>query len=131
VLEKGITALRSFVVEPMQYGRLFRAGDAAHVVPATGAKGLNLAVADARRLAEALTGWYHDGRDAGLAGYSAACLRRAWRAQHFSSWMTALLHRLSDDPFQAQLQLSELRYVCNSPAAATMLAENYVGLETL
>ena len=98
VLEKGITALRSFVVEPMQYGRLFLAGDAAHVVPATGAKGLNLAVADARRLAEALTAWYHDGRDDELAGYSAACLRRAWRVQHFSSWMTSLLHRLERRP---------------------------------
>lgn len=128
VLEKGITALRSFVAEPMQYGRLYLAGDAAHVVPATGAKGLNLAVADARVLAGALTAWYHDGDGAGLAGYSAACLRRAWRVQHFSSWMTSLLHRLSDDPFHERLQLSELRYVCTSPAAATMLAENYVGL---
>ncbi len=131
VLEKGITALRSFVVEPMQYGRLFLAGDAAHVVPATGAKGLNLAVADARRLAAALTGWYHDGQRDGLVGYSAACLRRAWRVQHFSAWMTSLLHRLSDDPFQEQLQLAELRYVCSSHAAATVLAENYVGLETV
>jgi p-hydroxybenzoate 3-monooxygenase len=129
VLEKGITTLRSFVVEPMQYGRLYLAGDAAHVVPATGAKGLNLAVADAHRLADALTAWYHDGDRAGLEGYSAACLRRAWRVQHFSSWMTSLLHRLSDDPFEEQLQLSQLRYVCSSQAAATMLAENYVGLQ--
>jgi p-hydroxybenzoate 3-monooxygenase len=128
ILEKGVTAMRSFVVEPMQYGRLFLAGDAAHVVPATGAKGLNLAVADVRLLAAALAAWYGEGRTDLLDGYSAACLRRVWRAQHFSYWMTSLLHRLSDDPFQQQLQLSELRYVVSSRAAATALAENYVGL---
>jgi p-hydroxybenzoate 3-monooxygenase len=128
ILEKGVTAMRSFVVEPMQYGRLFLAGDAAHVVPATGAKGLNLAVADVRLLAAALAAWYAEGRTDLLDGYSAACLRRVWRAQHFSYWMTSLLHQLTDDPFQQQLQLSELRYVVRSRAAATALAENYVGL---
>ncbi len=128
IFEKGITPIRSFVAEPMQYGRLFLAGDAAHVVPATGAKGLNLAVADVRVLAEALSTWYHEGSSNLLDVYSATCLRRVWRAQHFSYWMTSLLHRLSDDPFQQQLQLSELRYVTTSRAAATALSENYVGL---
>ena len=128
IFEKGVTAMRSFVVEPMRYGNLFLAGDAAHVVPATGAKGLNLAVADVRVLADALSAWYKEGRRDLLDAYSATCLRRVWRAQHFSNWMTSLLHRLSDDPFQQQLQLSELRYVTTSRAAATSLAENYVGL---
>ncbi|MFN8471086.1 MAG: 4-hydroxybenzoate 3-monooxygenase [Anaerolineae bacterium] len=131
ILEKGITAMRSFVVEPMQYGRLFLAGDAAHVVPPTGAKGMNLAVADARVLAAALSAWYQEGRTDLLETYSATCLRRAWRAQHFSWYMTSMLHRLDDDDggFQQRLQLSQLRYVCSSRAAATSLAENYVGLE--
>lgn len=127
VTEKGIAAMRSFVVEPMQYGRLFLAGDAAHIVPATGAKGLNLAVADVRVLAEALSAWYRTGKTELLDSYSATCLRRVWRAEHFSWWMTTMLHRQGDDPFQHRLQLSQLRYVCNSTAAATSLAENYVG----
>ena len=131
VLEKGITTMRSFVVEPMQYGRLFLAGDAAHIVPATGAKGLNLAVADVKVLSEALTTWFRTGATALLDGYSAACLPRVWRAQHFSWWMTSMLHRFEDDVdgFQQRLQLSQLRYVCTSTPAATSLAENYVGLE--
>ena len=129
VLEKGITAMRSFVVEPMQYGRLFLAGDAAHIVPATGAKGLNLAVADVRILTQALSGWYDAQRSDLLERYSATCLRRVWRAQHFSWWMTSMLHRFpGDGAFQNQLQQSQLQYVCTSKAAATSLAENYVGL---
>lgn len=130
VLEKGITTMRSSVVEPMQYGRLFLAGDAAHIVPATGAKGLNLAVADVRVLSEALVTWYRTGKTDLLDRYSATCLQRVWRAEHFSWWMTSMLHRHEgDDPFQQRLQLSQLHYVCTSRAAATTLAENYVGLE--
>ncbi|MFN8579592.1 MAG: 4-hydroxybenzoate 3-monooxygenase [Gemmatimonadaceae bacterium] len=128
VLEKGITTMRSFVAEPMHWGRLYLAGDAAHVVPPTGAKGMNLAVADARALADALSAWYRTHDDASLRGYSDFCLRRVWRAEHFSWWMTSMLHRFDDDPFQQRLQLSQLRYVCSSRAAATSLAENYVGL---
>ena len=128
VLEKGVTGMRSYVAEPMQYGRLYLAGDAAHIVPPTGAKGLNLAIHDVRVLAEALTTWYATGSDAPLDAYSDACLRRVWRAEHFSWWMTTTLHRLPDaDAFDMQLQLSQLRYVTSSTAAATMLAENYVG----
>jgi p-hydroxybenzoate 3-monooxygenase len=130
LLEKGITAMRSVITEPMQYGRLFLAGDASHIVPPTGAKGLNLAVADARVLAEALTSWYRSGSDDLLRAYSTTCLRRVWRVEQFSAWMTGMLHRHPNgDPFQHRLQLAELRYVCSSTAAATMLAENYVGLE--
>jgi p-hydroxybenzoate 3-monooxygenase len=130
VIEKGITPMRSFVVEPLRYGRLFLAGDAAHIVPPTGAKGLNLAVADVRALSEALAAWFAHGDAAGLDDYSERCLRRVWRVQHFSWWMTSMLHRFpGDDPFQARLQRSQLRYVCSSRAAATTLAENYVGLE--
>ena len=129
IVEKGITTMRSFVAEPMQWGRLYLAGDAAHVVPPTGAKGMNLAVADARALADALSTWYRTGNDQRLRGYSALCLRRVWRAEHFSWWMTSMLHRFDDDPFQQRLQLSQLRYVCSSHAAATSLAENYVGLQ--
>jgi p-hydroxybenzoate 3-monooxygenase len=130
VLEKAITRMHSSVLEPMQHGRLFLAGDAAHIVPATGAKGLNLAVHDARLLAAGLAEWYRSGSRSLLDGYSAACLRRVWRVQHFSWWMTAMLHRFeNDDGFDAQLQLSQLRYVTSSRAAATTLAENYVGLE--
>lgn len=131
ILEKGVTGMRSFVAEPMQYGRLFLAGDAAHIVPPTGAKGLNLALSDVRILAAALVDWYRGGGTAGLDGYSDACLRRIWRAEHFSWWMTSMLHKLGDDPFDAQLQLSQLRYVTSSHAAARSLAENYVGLTTL
>jgi p-hydroxybenzoate 3-monooxygenase len=129
ILEKGITGMRSFVAEPMQHGRLFLAGDAAHIVPPTGAKGLNLAIADVEILANALVGWYRSGDGTGLDGYSAACLRRVWRAEHLSYWMTSMLHR--DDEageFGRRLQLSQLRYVTTSTAAATTLAENYVGL---
>jgi p-hydroxybenzoate 3-monooxygenase len=130
ILEKSITTMRSFVAEPMQYGRLFLAGDAAHVVPPTGAKGMNLAVADARVLAEALVARYRAGQTELLAQYSDTCLRRVWRAEHFSWWMTAMLHRFADDDaFQQRLQLSQLRYTVSSRAAATSLAENYVGLE--
>jgi p-hydroxybenzoate 3-monooxygenase len=127
VLEKGVTGMRSFVVEPMQYGRLYLAGDAAHIVPPTGAKGLNLAVADVRALARGLVQWYGTGDAALLESYSATCLRRAWRAEHFSYFMTHMLHRLDGDPFEAKLQRSQLEYVCSSEAAATSLAENYVG----
>jgi len=129
ILEKAITGLRSFVVEPMRYGRLFLAGDAAHIVPATGAKGLNLAVADVVVLARAIARWYASGDGSGLDAYSATCLERVWRVQHFSWWMTSMLHRSPDrDPFTERLQLSQLRYVVGSRAAATSMAENYVGL---
>jgi p-hydroxybenzoate 3-monooxygenase len=130
ILEKGVAGIRSFVVEPMQYGRLYLAGDAAHIVPATGAKGLNLAIADVHVLAEALGHWYRTRSTALLDAYSDTCLRRAWRAEHFSWWMTSMLHRLPDaDPFDLKLQISQLRYVVGSQAAATSLAENYVGLD--
>jgi p-hydroxybenzoate 3-monooxygenase len=129
VLEKGVTGMRSFVAEPMRYGRLYLAGDAAHIVPPTGAKGLNLAIADVRILAEALASWHATGSLALLDAYSETCLRRVWRAEHFSWWMTSMLHRPpGDDPFEQKLQLSQLRHVVSSRAAATMLAENYVGL---
>ena len=129
VLEKGITPMRSFVVEPMRHGRLFLAGDAAHIVPPTGAKGLNLAVADVRVLAAALRDWYATGDASGLDAYSQECLRRVWRIQHFSWWMTSMLHRgASQDLFEGRLQRAQLDYVCRSRAAATTLAENYVGL---
>jgi p-hydroxybenzoate 3-monooxygenase len=133
VLEKGITTMRSYVVEPMQYGRLFLAGDAAHIVPPTGAKGMNLAIADVRVLAEALAAWYASGATALLDAYSETCLRRVWRAEHFSWWMTSMLHRFPGDDagFEQRIQLSQLRYVVSSKAAATSLAENYVGLETV
>lgn len=131
IIERGITQFRSFVVEPMQYGRLFLAGDAAHTVPPTGAKGMNLAIADVKVLAAALSAHYHQGRDDLLDAYSATCLRRVWRAEHFSWYMTSMLHRFDDDPFQHQLQLSQLRYTVSSRAAATSLAENYVGLSSV
>jgi len=129
VIEKGITGMRSFVAEPMRFGKLFLAGDAAHIVPPTGAKGLNLAIADVHRLGEAIVDWHGRGSTALLDAYSDACLRRVWRAEHFSWWMTSMLHRLpGDDPFDLQLQLSQLRYVTSSHAASTSLAENYVGI---
>jgi p-hydroxybenzoate 3-monooxygenase len=129
ILDKGITALRSYVTEPMRHGRLFLAGDSAHIVPATGAKGLNLAVADVTVLAAALHDWYTSGSDAGLDAYSRVCLRRVWRVQHFSWWMTSMLHRPPEsDPFGDRLRLSQLRYLTSSTAAATSFAENYVGL---
>ena len=128
ILERGITAMRSFVFTPMRHGRLVVAGDAAHIVPPTGAKGMNLAIADVAVLAEILDDVITSGCDERLAEYTSACLRRVWRCQHFSWWMTSLLHRFDDDPFRRQLQLSELRLVTSSTAAATSLAENYVGL---
>ncbi len=128
IVEKGVTGMRSYVVEPMQFGRLFLAGDAAHIVPPTGAKGLNLAVADVRILAEALAAWFSDGDGSRLEGYSAEALRRVWRAEHFSWWMTSMLHRRGD-AFDVKLQLAQLAYITSSPRAAASLAENYVGLE--
>jgi len=129
VLEKGITPMRSFVVEPMQFGRLFLAGDAAHIVPATGAKGLNLAVHDVHKLAEAFIAWFRTGTNELLEQYSANCLDRVWRVQDFSSFMSLMLHRYSDDDgFRGRLQRAQLNYVCSSEAAARSLAENYVGL---
>jgi p-hydroxybenzoate 3-monooxygenase len=129
ILQRGVTEMRGFVVEPMQYGRLFLAGDAAHIVPPTGAKGMNLAVADVYVLARALADFFHNGRTALLDRYSETCLSRVWRAQRFSGWMTALLHRSDPaDGYQHRLQLAELDYLTSSPAAATVLAENYVGL---
>ena len=130
ITEKAISALRSFVVEPMQFGRLYLCGDAAHIVPPTGAKGMNLALRDVSVLSEALTAFYRDGATALLDAYSARCLRRVWRAQHFSWWMTSMLHRFPDnDAYQVQLQLAQLDYTVNSRAASTSLAENYVGYE--
>jgi p-hydroxybenzoate 3-monooxygenase len=129
IVDKAVTALRSFVVEPMRHGRLFLAGDAAHIVPATGAKGLNLAVVDVAVLAAALGRFFADGDTAGLESYSDTCLSRVWRVQHFSWWMTSMLHRSPDgDAFTRRLQLSQLRYLTSSTAAATSFAENYVGL---
>ncbi|HEV2559803.1 MAG TPA: 4-hydroxybenzoate 3-monooxygenase [Microvirga sp.] len=129
VTQKSITAMRSFVVEPMQYGRMFLAGDAAHIVPPTGAKGMNLAVADVRVLARALDSYYRTGRTDALEGYSATCLRRIWKVQRFSWWMTSMLHRFEDDnAFDRRRQIAELEYVTSSRAAAATLAENYVGL---
>jgi p-hydroxybenzoate 3-monooxygenase len=132
IVEKGIAALRSFVAEPMQYGRLYLAGDAVHIVPATGAKGLNLAVADVRVLAAALTASISSGEEELLEAYSATCLRRVWRTQHFSWWMTWMLHTFPDDDgFARMLRRSQLDYVCSSTAAAMTLAENYVGLASV
>jgi p-hydroxybenzoate 3-monooxygenase len=128
IFDKGITPMRSFVCEPMQHGRLFLAGDAAHIVPPTGAKGLNLAVNDVRLLATALRSFYDGGATSGLDGYTAAALRRVWRAQDFSNYMTQLLHDLGGGAFDRGLQLSRLEYLTRSEAAATSLAENYVGL---
>jgi p-hydroxybenzoate 3-monooxygenase len=129
IAEKGVTGMRSFVVEPLRHGRLFLAGDAAHIVPPTGAKGLNLAISDVTLLAEAIVDRHRTGRTALLDAYSDACLRRVWRAEHFSWWMTSMLHLPPDaDPFDVRLQLAQLRYVVQSEAAARTLAENYVGL---
>jgi p-hydroxybenzoate 3-monooxygenase len=129
VLEKGITPMRSFVCEPMQHERLFLAGDAAHIVPPTGAKGLNLAIHDVHVLAEALGDWYGSGIRKGLDAYSDTCLSRVWRVQHFSWWMTSMLHAFpAQDRFHQRLQRSQLEYVVSSPTAAATLAENYVGL---
>jgi p-hydroxybenzoate 3-monooxygenase len=129
IFDKGITPMRCFVAEPMQYGALFLVGDAAHIVPATGAKGMNLAIADASTLAHALGGHYLGATDEPLRAYTRTCLGRVWRVQHFSSWMTSMMHRAPDqDDFDHRLQLSQLDYVTSSTAAATSLAENYVGM---
>jgi p-hydroxybenzoate 3-monooxygenase len=128
-LEKSFAPMRSFVAEPMRFGRLFLAGDAAHIVPPTGAKGLNLAVADVRVLARALGAFYASGRTDLLDSYSATCLRRVWKAQRFSWWMTSMLHRFAGrNPYDDRIQQAELDYVTSSRAAAQALAENYVGL---
>lgn len=129
VLQKSITGMRSFVVEPMQYGRLYLAGDAAHIVPPTGAKGMNLAIADVAVLADAFQKYYYRSSTEGLENYSSVCLRRVWKAQRFSWWMTSLLHRFADyNEFDRRRQIAELDYVTSSRAAALSLAENYVGL---
>ena len=129
IVQKGITDMRSFAVEPMQYGRLFLAGDAAHIVPPTGAKGMNLAIADVRVLARALDEFYKSNRTDLLETYSRTCLRRVWKVQRFSWWMTSLLHRFdSDNGFDRHRQLAEIDYITSSRAGATTWAENYVGL---
>ncbi len=129
VLQKNLAPMRSYVVEPMQYGRLYLAGDAAHIVPATGAKGLNLAAADVRLLAKAFADFYSCGKTRLLEQYSQTCLRRVWKAQRFSWWMTTMLHRFeTDGPFDQRRQVAELDYLTGSHAAMTSLAENYVGL---
>jgi len=128
-LEKSVAQLRSFVAEPMRYGRLFLAGDAAHIVPPTGAKGLNLAAADVRFLSEAFIAYYRSGHSELMDGYSARCLARVWKAQRFSWWMTALTHRFPEaSAFERRAQRAELSYLASSEAAQTVLAENYVGL---
>ncbi len=129
ILQKGITPMRSFVVEPMQHGRLFLAGDSAHIVPPTGAKGMNLAFADVVVLSRALEAFYKSERNDGLENYSATCLRRVWYAQRFSWWMTQILHRFPHETaFDRRRQLSDLDYITHSEAASKMLAEQYVGL---
>ncbi len=129
IIQRGVTPMRSFVCEPMQYGRLFLAGDSAHIVPPTGAKGMNLAVADVRVLSKALTAHYRGEGDERLTAYSDICLQRVWRAEHYSWWMTSMLHRFRDNtPFMDRLQRSELGYVTSSEAGGKVLAENYVGL---
>ncbi|MDB6044230.1 MAG: pobA [Gammaproteobacteria bacterium] len=129
VLQKSVTPMRSFVVEPMSSGRLFLAGDAAHIVPPTGAKGMNLAIADVQVLGTALERFYKSGSTDALSAYSQTCLQRVWKVQRFSWWMTALLHRFeTDNAFDQRRQLAELEYIVSSRAAAQTLAENYVGL---
>jgi p-hydroxybenzoate 3-monooxygenase len=129
IIQKGVTGMRSSVIEPMQYGKLFITGDAAHIVPPTGAKGLNLAVADVRVLARALAEYYSSGRQDLLEAYSSTCLRRVWKVQRFSWWMTSMLHRWEgENAFDHRRQLAELDYVTSSRAASQTLAENYVGL---
>jgi p-hydroxybenzoate 3-monooxygenase len=127
--EKSIAPLRSFVSEPMRWGRLFLAGDAAHIVPPTGAKGMNLAVSDVTMLGEALAGFYRDGSEEGIDGYSARALARVWKAERFSWWFTSLTHRFPDmDGFDRRIQMAEIDYIRGSHAAQRTLAENYVGL---
>jgi len=127
-IEKSIAPLRSFVAEPMRFGALFLAGDAAHIVPPTGAKGLNLAASDVQYLSRALAEYYAEKSRAGLEHYSERALARVWKAERFSWWMTMLMHRLSDNSFDHKIQLAELDYLFRSQAAATAFAENYVGL---
>jgi p-hydroxybenzoate 3-monooxygenase len=128
ITQKGVTAMRSFVAEPMQYGRLFLAGDSAHIVPPTGAKGMNLAIADVVLLARGIGAYYSDGSMTALDGYSAQALNRVWKAERFSWWMTSMLHRFEDqNPFDRKVQLAELDYITSSLAGAQSLAENYVG----
>ena len=128
-IEKSIAPLRSFVAEPMRFGRLFLAGDAAHIVPPTGAKGLNLAASDVGLLAQALAEHYRDQSDAGIEHYSARSLRRVWRAERFSWWFTSLMHKFPETgAFGQKMQAAELDYLVHSQAASTALAENYVGL---
>ena len=128
-IEKSIAPLRSFVAEPMRHGRLFLAGDAAHIVPPTGAKGLNLAFSDVYYLSRAIAAWYGSGNEGLLDAYSETCLRRVWKAERFTWWMTTLLHRFPENgPFGERIQLAELDYLVGSKAAMTALAENYVGL---
>ncbi|HEY6434926.1 MAG TPA: 4-hydroxybenzoate 3-monooxygenase [Acetobacteraceae bacterium] len=129
IIQKGVTPMRSFVVEPMQFGRLFLVGDAAHIVPPTGAKGLNLAVADVAVLTSAVSAYFTDRRTDLLDAYSATCLSRVWKVQRFSWWMTTMLHRFPDQgAFDRRVQMAEQDYVTMSTAASTVLAENYVGL---
>jgi p-hydroxybenzoate 3-monooxygenase len=128
-IEKSIAPLRSFVAEPMRFGRLFLAGDAAHIVPPTGAKGLNLAASDVKMLYEAFTDYYVDKSESGINGYSARALSKVWRVERFSWWLTTLMHRFPDSAgFGQKMQEAELSYLMSSEAAQTMLAENYVGL---
>jgi p-hydroxybenzoate 3-monooxygenase len=127
-IEKSIAPLRSFVVEPLRFGQLFLVGDAAHIVPPTGAKGLNLAAADVRVLYLALKEYYRSGKSTLLNAYSATCLRRTWKAVRFSWWFTSIMHQFSDDAFNHRIQVAELDYLSGSMAAKTSLAENYVGL---
>ena len=128
-IEKGIAPLRSVVVEPIRYGRLFLAGDAAHIVPPTGAKGLNLAAADIGILSQALVRFFTEADESALTDYSAKALRRIWKAERFSWWMTRLLHQLpTADLFDQRIQKAELEYLFSSRAALVSLAENYVGL---
>ncbi len=132
ILQKGITPLRSFVAEPMRHHRLFLLGDAAHIVPPTGAKGLNLAFADVHVLARAFTAWYQNNEADGLETYSATALRRVWQAERFAWWMTTLMHRFdSHSPFETRMQEAELDYLTSSKAGMTTIAENYVGLRLL
>jgi p-hydroxybenzoate 3-monooxygenase len=129
ITQKAVTPMRSFVCEPMQSGRLFLLGDAAHIVPPTGAKGLNLAVADVAVLTRALTAYFRAGDSEGLESFTRTCLRRVWRAQRFSWWMTSMLHKFSSDtPFESRVRLAELDTVFGSEKASAALAENYVGL---
>jgi p-hydroxybenzoate 3-monooxygenase len=127
-IEKSIAPLRSFVAEPMKFGRLFLVGDAAHIVPPTGAKGLNLAASDVYTLYHCMRKTYKEGRADLLEKYSELCLRRVWKAERFSWWMTSMMHKFSDDPFNQRIQLAELEYYTGSVAGRTTIAENYVGL---